>query len=106
MSLGVDWSTSKFIPAGTKTRSPSIGGISVPQVRMSLHLITYLKPCLIMAIELPTFTTNELEAGRVSLAPTVQVMEVAVDTVTTHGMPSITTEGVSKLRFVPVRIIS
>jgi hypothetical protein len=51
-----------------------------------------------MAIEFPTFTTNELEAGRVSLAPTVQVMEVTVDAVTAHVIPSMTTDGVSKLR--------
>ena len=49
-------------------------------------------------------TTNELEAGRVSLFPTVQVIVVAVDAVTTHGMPSMTTVGVSKLRFLPVRV--
>ena len=49
-------------------------------------------------------TTNEFEAGRVNLFPTVQVIVVAVDAVTTHGMPSITTDGVSKLRLLPVMV--
>lgn len=93
------------MPAGTKIKSPSIGGISVPQVRISLHLITYWKVCFTIAMELPTFTMKELEAGRESLDPTVQVMEVAVDAVTAQGMPSIVTVGVSKLREVPVRVM-
>jgi hypothetical protein len=50
------------------------------------------------ARQFPTLTINELAEGSESLEPTVQVMEVEVEAVTTHEMPSMTTVGVSKLR--------
>lgn len=58
-----------------------------------------------MAIELPTKTTNEFYFGKESLDPTVQVMEVEVLAVTAHGIPSIVTVGVAKLRLTPVRVM-
>lgn len=48
---------------------------------------------------------KEFEAGRESLEPTVQVMEVDVEAVTAQEIPSIVTVGVSKLREVPVRVM-
>ena len=40
-NFGVLWSTSKVIPAGTKTMSSATGGRSIPQVLSSLHFNTY-----------------------------------------------------------------
>lgn len=56
-------------------------------------------------MESPTLTTKELEVGRASLAPTVQVMKIAEEAVTAQGIPSMVTVGVLKLRDVPVRVI-
>lgn len=82
-----------------------MGGMSVPQVRISLHLITYEKDCLSMALQAPILTSKLFLEGRERRAPTVQVTEVAEDEVTAQGMPSMVMDGVSKSRFLPLRVM-
>jgi hypothetical protein len=71
---GVDWSTKRCIPAGTYTKSSSIGGRSVPQVLISDHLITYLKlSCKIEGMP-PILTSKVFFKGTSSLEDTLQTI--------------------------------
>ena len=73
-NLGVLWSTNKVMPAGTKTRSLSIGGRSTPQVLSSLHFSTYRNWAFSIAL-LPSRVTEKLFlAGRLGLAPAWQII--------------------------------
>lgn len=83
-----------------------MGAESTPQVEALLHLSTYKKVSLKIAL-LPPIVTVKLLAtfGVVVLAPAVQVMVVAAETTFVQLIPSIMMTAVPELRLVPVRVI-
>jgi hypothetical protein len=101
---GVDWSTKRCIPAGTYTKSSSIGGRSVPQVLTSDHLITYLKLSFKIEGIPPIFTSNVFFSGRVSLEETLQTIYDWVFEIKMHYWPSILIEGVELFKYKPVKV--
>ena len=58
------------------------------------------------ALLLPTVTVKVFYSGRVDLAPTVQIILVAVALLKTHETPSIITKAAPISKLVPERVIS
>jgi hypothetical protein len=90
-SLGVLMSTSKVMPLGTRTESPSLGRASPPQVLCTDHRSMYRKGLAAKMTGLPSeIMMKELPAdGGVALNPVVQETEVAVLLLIMQGIPSI-----------------